>query len=91
LPYRPEFALTHFGIARPAVGPSPGVGRGRSKASFRTRLSVNTIDAAIDAAVAGAELVRAMCYQVADHVRAGHSNLDHARCTSFTTRKTDFR
>lgn len=39
--------------------------------SFRSRLSVNTIDAAIDAALAGAGLVRAVSYQIADHVRAG--------------------
>lgn len=39
--------------------------------SFRSRLSVNTIDAAIDAALAGAGLVRAVSYQVAEHVRAG--------------------
>jgi DNA-binding transcriptional LysR family regulator len=40
-------------------------------ASFRSRLSVNTIDAAIDAALAGAGLVRALSYQIAGHVRAG--------------------
>lgn len=40
-------------------------------AAFRARLSVSTIEAAIDAAVAGAGLVRAMSYQVADHVQAG--------------------
>jgi DNA-binding transcriptional LysR family regulator len=39
--------------------------------SFRSRLSVNTIDAAIDAAISGAGLVRAVSYQIADHVRAG--------------------
>lgn len=39
--------------------------------SFRSRLSVNTIDAAIDAALSGAGLVRAVSYQIADHVRAG--------------------
>jgi DNA-binding transcriptional LysR family regulator len=39
--------------------------------SFRSRLSVNTIDAALDAALSGAGLVRAVSYQVADHVRAG--------------------
>ena len=39
--------------------------------AFRSRLSVNTIDAAIDAALAGAGLVRAVSYQIADHVRAG--------------------
>ncbi|QPF88153.1 LysR family transcriptional regulator [Bradyrhizobium genosp. L] len=38
---------------------------------FRSRLSVNTIDAAIDAAQSGAGLVRAVSYQVADHVRDG--------------------
>lgn len=40
-------------------------------ASFRSRLSVNTIDAAIDAGLSGAGLVRAVSYQVVDHVRAG--------------------
>lgn len=40
-------------------------------ASFRSRLGVNTIDAAIDAALSGAGLVRAVSYQIADHVRAG--------------------
>ncbi|HVX79165.1 MAG TPA: LysR family transcriptional regulator [Bradyrhizobium sp.] len=39
--------------------------------SFRSRLSVNTIDAAIDAALSGAGLVRAVSYQIANHVRAG--------------------
>ncbi|MDN4983233.1 LysR family transcriptional regulator [Bradyrhizobium arachidis] len=39
--------------------------------SFRSRLGVNTIDAAIDAALAGAGLVRAVSYQIAEHVRAG--------------------
>jgi DNA-binding transcriptional LysR family regulator len=37
--------------------------------SFRTRLSVNTIDAAIDAGLAGMGIIRAMSYQVAEHVR----------------------
>jgi len=39
--------------------------------SFHSRLSVNTIDAAIDAALSGAGLVRAVSYQIADYVRAG--------------------
>jgi len=38
---------------------------------FRSRFSVNTIDAAIDAGLAGAGLVRALSYQVNAHVRAG--------------------
>ena len=40
-------------------------------ASFRSRLSVNTIDAAIEAALSGAGLVRAVSYQVVDHVQNG--------------------
>ena len=36
---------------------------------FRSRLSISTIDAAIDAGLAGAGLLRAMSYQVVDAVR----------------------
>lgn len=39
--------------------------------SFRSRLSVNTIDAAIDAGLCRVGLVRTNSYQVADHVRGG--------------------
>lgn len=39
--------------------------------SFRPRLSVNTIDAAIDVGLAGGGVVRAMSYQVVEYVRAG--------------------
>jgi DNA-binding transcriptional LysR family regulator len=39
--------------------------------SFRSRLSVNTIDAAIDAGLASAGIIRAMSYQVANFVRSG--------------------
>jgi DNA-binding transcriptional LysR family regulator len=39
--------------------------------TFRSRLSVNTIDAAIDAGLAGAGIVRAMSYQVAKLVDEG--------------------
>ncbi len=38
-------------------------------ASFRSRLSVNTIDAAIDAGLCGLGLIRAVSYQVVEHVR----------------------
>jgi len=38
-------------------------------ATFRSRLSVNTIDAAIDAGLGGFGLIRANSYQVVDHVR----------------------
>jgi DNA-binding transcriptional LysR family regulator len=40
-------------------------------ASFQSRLSVNTIDAAIDAGLCGAGLIRANSYQIVDHVRCG--------------------
>jgi DNA-binding transcriptional LysR family regulator len=39
--------------------------------SFRSRLSVNTIDAAIEAGLGGAGLIRTNSYQVEDHVRSG--------------------
>jgi DNA-binding transcriptional LysR family regulator len=48
-----------------------GLGGVETPVSFRSRLSVNTIDAAIDAALSGAGLVRAVSYQIVDHVRAG--------------------
>ena len=38
---------------------------------LRSRLSVNTTDAAVDAAIAGMGLARANSYQVVDHVRRG--------------------
>jgi DNA-binding transcriptional LysR family regulator len=44
-------------------------------ASFRSRLSVNTIDAAIDAGLSGAGLIRAVSYQIGEHVRAGRLQL----------------
>jgi hypothetical protein len=40
-------------------------------ASFRSRLRVNTIDAAIDAGLSGAGLVHAASYQIVDYVRSG--------------------
>jgi DNA-binding transcriptional LysR family regulator len=39
------------------------------KVPIRSRLSVNTIDAAIDAGLSGSGLIRTMSYQVVDHVR----------------------
>ena len=42
-----------------------------SRAPLRSRFSVNTIDGAIDAALSGAGLARAMSYQVVEYVRQG--------------------
>src|SRR6202041_4149561 len=55
---------------------APGVWRFYSggnplDAVLRSRLSVNTTDAAVDAAIAGMGLARANSYQVVDHVRRG--------------------
>ena len=55
---------------------APGVWRFHSgsiqlDAALRSRLSVNTTDAAIDAAIAGMGLARANSYQIVDHVRRG--------------------
>jgi DNA-binding transcriptional LysR family regulator len=41
------------------------------RVTFHSRLSVDTIDAAIDAGLAGAGVIRAMSYQVVEYVRAG--------------------
>ncbi|WP_237477111.1 LysR family transcriptional regulator [Lichenibacterium dinghuense] len=42
---------------------------------FRSRLSVSTVEAAIDAGVAGAGLIRTLSYQVVDPVRDGRLRL----------------
>lgn len=49
---------------------APGAG-GESAAAVRTRLSVSTAEAAIDAASAGVGVTRVLSYQIADAVRAG--------------------
>ena len=53
--------------------PAPGflnLGGAEVTATFSARMSVNTIDAAIDAGLAGTGLIRAVSYQVVDLVRA---------------------
>lgn len=45
-------------------------GKGELSATIRSRLAVNTAEAAIDAAVAGLGVTRVLSYQVADAVRA---------------------
>ena len=55
---------------------APGVwrfysGSNQLDAVLRSRLSVNTTDATVDAAIAGMGLARANSYQVVDHVRRG--------------------
>jgi DNA-binding transcriptional LysR family regulator len=79
MPSTPDDLDTHSVISFQSVSAPTSwifVSQGREvTASFRSRLSVNTIDAAIDAGVSGAGLIRAVSYQVGDHVRAGRLKL----------------
>jgi len=59
-------------VVEDEAGPYQGCGFEESRRSGRSpRLSVNNMDAAISAAVAGLGIIRALSYQVADHVAAG--------------------
>jgi DNA-binding transcriptional LysR family regulator len=74
-PSTPEALARHSVISREDVtAPSPWTFESNGAeltVSLRSRLSVNTNDAAIDAGLAGAGIVRAASYQVADFVRSG--------------------
>ena len=52
-----------------------GSGEAETRVSFRARLSVNTIDAAVAAGLSGAGLVRTLSYQVADYARDGRMSI----------------
>jgi DNA-binding transcriptional LysR family regulator len=74
-PSTPAELQNHAAISFESVS-SPGLWRfGSDGAEITTplhsRLSVNTIDAAIDAALAGMGLARVMSYQIVDYVRQG--------------------
>jgi DNA-binding transcriptional LysR family regulator len=68
LQYRP--AITFESVSAPGVWRFYS-GSNQLDAVLRSRLSVNTTDAAVDAAIAGMGLARANSYQVVDHVRRG--------------------
>jgi DNA-binding transcriptional LysR family regulator len=68
LQYRP--AITFVSVSAPGVSRFYS-GRNQLDAVRRSRLSVNTTDAAVDAAIAGMGLARANSYQVVDYVRRG--------------------
>jgi DNA-binding transcriptional LysR family regulator len=75
IPEAPDQLLHHAAISFDGVA-TPSAWRFESGGSelfapLRSRLSVNTIDAAIDAALQGAGLAQAMSYQVAEAVREG--------------------
>ena len=50
-------------------------GKSNASVAIRSRLIVNTAEAAIDAAIAGIGLTRVLSYQVASAVRAGALNI----------------
>jgi DNA-binding transcriptional LysR family regulator len=68
LQHRP--AITFESVSAPGVWRFYS-GSNQLDAVLRSRLSVNTTDAAVDAAIAGMGLARANSYQVVDHVRRG--------------------
>lgn len=63
-------AISFEGVSAPGVWRFEAGGVERV-ARLRSRLSVNTIESAIDAAVAGMGLARTLSYQIVDHVRRG--------------------
>ena len=67
---RDHIAISFEGVASPGVWRFEQSGIERA-ATLRSRLSVNTVEAAIDAAVAGLGLARVLSYQIVGHVRRG--------------------
>lgn len=73
-PLRPEDLATHAGVTFRNFATSPGWSyRGDNSALIepRTRVAVNAVEAAADAAVAGLGLVRLLSYQVTDALKEG--------------------
>ncbi len=62
--------ISFEGVALPTTWTFGSHGAER-RVTFRARPSVDSLDAAIDAELAGAGLLRAMSYQVVEHLRAG--------------------
>jgi len=73
IPAKPEDLAQHDAISFDNVSAmsmwSFWSGGNEIRVPIHSRLSVNTIDAAIDAGLAGSGLIRTMSYQVADYVR----------------------
>lgn len=74
-PKDPGDLAAHDVVTFSALAPSDpwtfGKGAAARPAASRVRLTVNTAEAAIDAAIAGVGLTRVLSYQIADAVRAG--------------------
>ena len=75
VPRVPEDLARHDGIAFNGFATSPEWRYRRDTAAFavdpRSKLAVNTTDAAIQAALAGIGIIRVLCYQVADELKSG--------------------
>ena len=73
-PMAPADLAAHDGVSFRNFSTSPGWSlRGDNAALVepRTRVALNTVDAAIDAAVAGLGVVRLLSYQIVDELRSG--------------------
>jgi DNA-binding transcriptional LysR family regulator len=75
IPKSPADLADHDAVTFSALAPAEawtfGTGTAARPAKVRVRLTVNTAEAAIDAAVAGLGLTRVLSYQIAAAVRAG--------------------
>ncbi len=75
MPIAPDDLRNHEGITFQGFSTSPGWRfRGDSEELSlepRTRIAVNTVEAAVDAAVAGLGVVRVLSYQVVEQLRSG--------------------
>jgi DNA-binding transcriptional LysR family regulator len=75
IPRMPEDLARHDGIAFNGFATSPEWRYRRDTAAFvvepRSKLAVNTTDAAKQAALAGIGIIRVLCYQVADELKSG--------------------
>jgi DNA-binding transcriptional LysR family regulator len=75
VPRRPEDLARHDGISFQGFATSPEWRYRRDGAAFtiepRSKLSVNTTEAAIQAALAGIGIIRVLSYQISDELRSG--------------------
>jgi DNA-binding transcriptional LysR family regulator len=79
-PKTPEALAEHVGVTFDALPDGPpwafkAVGGGLGQASVRNRLTVNTAEAAVDAAIAGAGVAHVLSYQAAAGVQGGQLKL----------------
>lgn len=74
-PRQPDDLADHDGISFQGFAVAPEWRYRRDSAAFavepRSKLAVNTTEAAIQAALAGVGIIRVLSYQVSDHLRSG--------------------